>query len=76
MKAQLQTTLSWGAAGTLKLFKGEAKIITNSSGHYKPSIGVSKKYGEILKKAGVDISGSRLKLYNEDGVLQSNLKLH
>ncbi len=63
------------AAGTLKIYKGKVTTITNSSGHYKPSVSAGEGFGNILKNAGVDVSGTKLKLYNQDGVLQSTTKL-
>lgn len=63
------------AAGTLKLYKGKVTSFTNDSGHYKPSISQGERFVEILNNSGVDVSGSKLKLYGPDGALHSTKKV-
>lgn len=41
--------------------------IDNNSGHYKPNAEETKNFGEILKSAGVDVSGAKLNTLNSSG---------
>jgi RHS repeat-associated protein len=56
------------AAGTLKIFKGKVTEINNNSGHYKPTPAETSNFGTILKKAGVDVSGTKVNTLNKDGI--------
>ncbi|MFT4015810.1 MAG: hypothetical protein QM668_02505 [Agriterribacter sp.] len=55
------------AAGTLKIYKGKVMSIDNNSGHYKPNTNETKNFGQILKNAGVDVSGAKLNTLNSKG---------
>lgn len=59
------------AAGEIKLFRGRVMSITNSSGHYQPSVTQGQEFGNILQKAGINVSGAKLRLYNTNGTLHS-----
>lgn len=69
------TALSQGAetvqaAGELKIVNGKVREITNSSGHYKPTVAQGQKSVELLEKAGVNTSGTKVSLYTENGSLE------
>ena len=57
------------AAGQIKIVNGNVREITNSSGHYKPTVQQGQEAVGILKSAGVNTSGTRVSLYNADGSL-------
>ncbi|WP_018475470.1 hypothetical protein [Echinicola pacifica] len=59
------------AAGQLSFFKGKVQTITNNSGHYKPTVSEGQGFGELLKQGGVDVSNTKLKVYNSNGSLES-----
>lgn len=63
------------AAGQIKIHNGQIKTITNSSGHYKPSISEGSNFGSALKNKGLDVSGAKLKLYNSEGALEKTIKI-
>jgi RHS repeat-associated protein len=62
------------AAGQMKL-NGQGKVrgIDNLSGHYQPSVDESLRYPEILRSAGVDVTGATLEVSefttNQDGMV-------
>lgn len=49
------------AAGTIKMYNGKVKEITNNSGHYQPSAAETGNFQSILTNAGVDVSGAKVK---------------
>jgi hypothetical protein len=65
-------TLSGGAetvraAGTLKIVNGQIKAITNSSGHYKPTVQQGENAIDQLSNMGLNTSKAFITLYNKDG---------
>ncbi|SKC95077.1 hypothetical protein SAMN05660461_0219 [Chitinophaga ginsengisegetis] len=50
-------------AGTVQMYDGKVKSITNLSGHYLPSEEETKNFGKILKRYGVKVSGASLHTY-------------
>jgi len=62
------------AAGQIKIFKGQVTTITNSSGHYQPSVAEGAASVSALKDAGVNTSGATVKLYNSSGALEKSFK--
>lgn len=73
-------TLSGGAkevlaAGQLKIYNGQITRISNWSGHYQPTIEQSKLFPKLLRNLGLDVSGAKLQLYNQEGTLVKTIKL-
>jgi hypothetical protein len=63
------------AAGQLSLYKGKVTNINNGSGHYQPSIEQAKEFGNVLKDAGVNVSGAKLNLYDKGGTKVETVRL-
>ncbi|MBU3660371.1 MAG: hypothetical protein FGM14_10900 [Flavobacteriales bacterium] len=65
------------AAGTIKIVKGKIKKITNSSGHYFPSIEETNKFPEIFRQLGLNTKGASLEIiYLDDaGNLKTEIKI-
>jgi hypothetical protein len=60
------------AAGTIKTVNGKVKKISNSSGHYFPTIDETNKFPEIFRQLGLDTKGASLEIkYLDDA---GNLK--
>ena len=59
----------------LKIYKGQVTTITNSSGHYQPNIAQGEAAAGLLQKAGVNVQGANVKLYNSSGTLEKNYKI-
>lgn len=73
-------TLSGGAkevlaAGQLKLFNGQITRISNWSGHYQPSIEQAKVFPNLLRNLGLEVSGAKLQLYDQEGKLIESIRL-
>ncbi|SKA40210.1 RHS repeat-associated core domain-containing protein [Chitinophaga eiseniae] len=65
-------------AGTVQMYDGRVKSITNLSGHYLPSEAETSNFGKILKRYGVKVSGASLhtyKLENEKTVKVGKTKI-
>ncbi|WP_427874508.1 hypothetical protein [Flavobacterium sp. MMS24-S5] len=60
------------AAGTIKTVNGKLKKISNSSGHYFPTVDETNKFPEIFRQLGIDTKGASLEIkYLDDA---GNLK--
>ncbi|WP_343522276.1 RHS repeat-associated core domain-containing protein [Pedobacter sp.] len=62
------------AAGQLKIYKGQVTTINNNSGHYKPTIVEGENSVGLLNKLGVTTTGTNVRLYNKDGVVEKTYK--
>ncbi|TWF32650.1 hypothetical protein FHW36_11427 [Chitinophaga polysaccharea] len=65
-------------AGTIEMYKGKVKDITNLSGHYLPNAEQTKNYIRILNDLGARLSGATLSIYKVEGnkkVLESREKI-
>nr|MCU0431366.1 fibronectin type III domain-containing protein [Cytophagaceae bacterium] len=64
------------AAGTIKTVNGKIKKISNSSGHYFPTIDETNKFPEIFRQLGLDTKGASLeiKYLDEAGNLKTQTK--
>lgn len=54
------------AAGSLKLFDGKIRRISNDSGHYLPSPEEAENYGNLFKALGIDVKGAKMTIYKAD----------
>lgn len=67
------------AAGQMKISGGKIKSITNESGHYRPTIEEARKYPEMLRKMGLELKNTHLKLwefkFNADGWIVNQTKV-
>lgn len=73
-------TLSEGAqevlaAGQIKIYNGQVTSINNWSGHYQPAVEIAKDFPNLLQQVGLNVSGARLQLYNQEGVLIQTIRL-
>lgn len=73
-------TLSGGArevmaAGQLKLYNGQITRISNWSGHYQPTIEEAMLFPDLLRNLGLNISGAKLQLFNQEGQLIETIRL-
>ena len=50
------------AAGRMKIAGGKIRMITNLSGHYRPSADEVSHYAEVFSKMGIDISDTYLEV--------------
>ena len=57
------------AAGQIKIVNGSVREITNSSGHYQPSVLQGEQAVKLLENMGVKTKGARVTLYNSNGSL-------
>ena len=55
------------AAGQMKLINGDVRSITNSSGHYLPTVEQGAEAFKLLNEMGVNTSKTKLILLNQDG---------
>jgi hypothetical protein len=64
------------AAGTIKTVNGNLKKISNSSGHYFPTIDETNKFPEIFRQLGINTKGVSLeiKYLDEAGNLKTQTK--
>ncbi|MEN9918210.1 MAG: hypothetical protein RL662_646 [Bacteroidota bacterium] len=64
------------AAGTIKITNGKLNKISNSSGHYFPTIEEANKFPEIFRKLGINTKGVALeiKFLDEAGNLKTQTK--
>ncbi|MFK7004897.1 hypothetical protein, partial [Flavobacterium covae] len=64
------------AAGTIKTVNGKLKKISNSSGHYFPTVEETNKFPEIFRQLGIDTKGVSLeiKYLDEAGNLKTQTK--
>ena len=64
------------AAGTIKTVNGKIKKISNSSGHYFPTIDETNKFPEIFRQLGIETKGASLeiKYLDETGNLKTQTK--
>ncbi|WP_123922037.1 hypothetical protein [Flavobacterium sp. LM4] len=53
------------AAGTIKTVNGKLRKISNSSGHYFPTIDETNKFPEIFRQLGIDTKGVSLEIIDE-----------
>jgi RHS repeat-associated protein len=53
------------AAGRVFISAGKIITINNRSGHYQPSMDHAQRFGEIIKRAGINVSGANLEIYNK-----------
>ncbi|MBC7797094.1 MAG: hypothetical protein H7Z37_09505, partial [Pyrinomonadaceae bacterium] len=67
------------AAGQMKISGGKIKSITNESGHYRPTAEEARKYPEMLRKMGLELKNTHLKLwdfkFNADGWIVNQTKV-
>lgn len=50
------------AAGTIKTVNGKLKKISNSSGHYFPTVDETNKFPEIFRQLEIDTKGASLEI--------------
>ncbi|WP_165806676.1 RHS repeat domain-containing protein [Chitinophaga parva] len=62
------------AAGQIKLRNGSVVEVTNSSGHYKPSISEGNRGVGMLEQMGVNMNSARVTMYNSDGTINTTKK--
>ena len=63
------------AAGQINIYKGKITDISNSSGHYQPTVEQAREFGNALKEVGVDVSGAKMNIYSESGNKVEKIKL-
>jgi hypothetical protein len=47
--------------GTISLYNGRVKEVTNNSGHYKPSAQETSNFSKIFQNLGVDVPARKIK---------------
>ncbi len=63
------------AAGEIRIYDGQIKAINNWSGHYRPSIEISRHFPDLFRNLGLNVSRAKLQLYNQEGVLVETIRL-
>lgn len=63
------------AAGQLKIFNGQITRISNWSGHYQPTIEESRFFPNLLRNLGLNVSGAKFQLYDQEGRLIETIRL-